>query len=162
MQNIKLNILIAEDYKELADQYKTALEARGHNVIITSNGIECMRVYRQNINNPNTSIKQCFDLVILDQKMPGMDGIDVAREIQQINIKQRIIFITGHGNEVIAKLKELNQNIIVIGKPFTLNALITEVEGWHVSMLRKKLKQGFKEWDGFEGTSVPVGPSRTG
>ncbi len=155
-----LKILIAEDYKDLADSYKMALEQRGHEVTITRDGIECQRVYKQYTKQPDGQIKTHFDLVILDQNMPGMDGIETAKEIQKVNLKQRIIFITGYGNEVIQKLKQLTNNASVMNKPFTVEALLAEVEGWPVSKLREMLKKGFKEWDGHTGTSVPVGPSR--
>ncbi|HJW19402.1 MAG TPA: response regulator [Candidatus Nitrosotalea sp.] len=157
-----LRILIAEDYKDLADSYKMALEGRGHEVTITGNGIECQRAYKQYTKQLDGQIKQYFDVVILDQNMPGMDGIDVAKEIQKINHKQRIIFITGYGIEVIQKLKQLTSNAAVMNKPFTVEALLAEVEGWPVSKLREMLKKGLKEWDGHTGTSVPVGPSRVG
>ena len=157
-----LRILVAEDYKDLADSYKMALEGRGHEVIITTNGIECQRVYKQYTKQPDGQIKKHFDLVILDQNMPGMDGIETAKEIQKVDAKQKIIFITGYGNDVIPKLKQLTNNASVMNKPFTVEALLAEVEGWPVSKLREMLKKGFKEWDGHTGTSVPVGPSRTG
>ncbi|MGI0018813.1 MAG: response regulator [Nitrosotalea sp.] len=157
-----LKILIAEDYKDLADSYKMVLEERGHEVIITRDGIECQRVYKQYTKQPDGQIKLHFDLVILDQNMPGMNGIETAKEIQKVNSKQKIIFITGYGNDVTQKLKQLTNNASVMNKPFTVEALLAEVEGWSVSKLREMLKRGFKEWDGHTGTSVPVGPSRTG
>jgi CheY-like chemotaxis protein len=46
-----LRILVAEDYKDLADSYKIALEGRGHEVVITTNGVECQRVYKEYTNN---------------------------------------------------------------------------------------------------------------
>jgi DNA-binding response OmpR family regulator len=157
-----LRILIAEDYKDLADSYRIVLEGRGHEVMIVKDGIECQRVYKQYVRQPDGQIKPHFDLVILDHQMSGMDGIETAKEIQKTNSKQRIIFITGYGNEVIQKLKQLSNNASVMNKPFTAEALLAEVEGWPVSKLREMLKKGFKEWDGHTGTSVPVGPSRTG
>jgi len=159
---LTLKILVAEDYKDLADSYKMALEQRGHEVTITKDGIECQRVYKQHTKQPDGQIKTHFDLVILDQNMPGMDGIDVAKEIQKINLKQRIIFITGYGDSLIKKLRQLSETVEVMNKPFTLQALITQIEGWPIYLWREKAKQGFKDWDGYEGTSVPVGPSRTG
>jgi two-component system, cell cycle response regulator CpdR len=157
-----LRILVAEDYKELADAYKMALEERGHVVITTRDGIECIQTYKEFVKpgNENKTDKLYFDLVILDHYMPGMDGIDVAKEIQNINPKQRIIFITGGGKSVLRKLREVKENVEFMNKPFTLQALITQIESWPLHMWRVRARQGFKEWDGYEGTSVPVGPSR--
>jgi CheY-like chemotaxis protein len=84
-----LKILIAEDNNELADAYNMILQGRGHEVTITRNGIECHRTYKQFTKQSDGEIKQYFDLVILDQKMPGMDGIDTAKEIKKyIPIKE--------------------------------------------------------------------------
>ena len=135
-----LKILIAEDYKELADSYRMILEGRGHEVMIAKDGIECQRVYKQYTKQFDGKIKQYFDLVILDQKMPGMDGIETAKEIQRVNPKQKLIFITGNGMDVIQKLSQLSENALVMNKPFTAQALITEVEGFAVTKFREMVK----------------------
>lgn len=163
MAELFLRILVAEDFKELADAYKMALEERGHVVITTRDGIECMQTYKEFVKygkGEKVADKKYFDVVILDHFMPGMDGIDVAKEIQEINPLQRIIFVTGGGKEVLRKLREVKENVEFMNKPFTLQALITQIERWPLHMWRLKSKQGFKEWDGYEGTSVAVGPSR--
>jgi len=158
-----LRILIAEDYRELAESYKMALEERGHSVVTTRDGVDCLKTYNDyNREHENKDGHSHFDLIILDQNMPGMDGIDVAKEIQRLNHKQRILFITGHGIDVVKKLKQLSENVEIMNKPFTLQALFAQIEGWALYTWREKAKQGFKDWDGHSGTSVPVGSSRSG
>ena len=156
-----LRILVAEDNQELAETYKVALENRGHMVVTARDGVECLQTYSDSLKNEVGGSSSLFDLVILDQQMPGMDGIDVAREIQKVNIKQRIIFITGFGTEVIKKLRTLMEEVEVMNKPFTLKALVVQIEGWSLYTWREQARKGFKEWDGYSGTSVPVGPSRS-
>ncbi|MGI0047449.1 MAG: response regulator transcription factor [Nitrosotalea sp.] len=156
-----LRILVAEDNQDLAETYKIALENRGHMVTTVRDGIECLQTYSDFLKNLDSENRSFFDIVILDQQMPGMDGIDVAREIQRVNSKQRIIFITGHGTEVIKKLRGLEEEVEVMNKPFTLKALIIQIEGWSLFMWREHARRGFKDWDGYSGTSVPVGPSRS-
>lgn len=156
-----LRILVAEDNRDLAETYKVALESRGHIVATARDGIECLQMYSDFLKNSNGDTKSYFDVVILDQQMPGMDGIDVAREIQRVTSKQRIIFITGYGNEVIKKLRGLKEEVEVMNKPFTLKALIIQIEGWSLFSWREQARRGFKDWDGYTGTSVPVGPSRS-
>lgn len=156
-----LKILVAEDNMDLAETYKVALENRGHFVTTASDGVECLRAYSDFLKNKNSERKSNFDVVILDQQMPGMDGIDVANEIQRVNPKQRIIFITGHGTDVVKKLKTLKEEVEVMNKPFTLHALVVQIEGRSLHSWREQAKRGFREWDGYSGTSVPVGPSRS-
>ncbi|MGI0046956.1 MAG: response regulator [Nitrosotalea sp.] len=135
-----LKILIAEDYKDLVDLYRKVFEKRGHEVMITNNGVECLSVYKHYTRQHDGKIKPYFDVVILDQKMIGMDGIQTAKEIQGIIPKQKIIFITGHGEEVLKKLPQLSENPLVMNKPFTLQALLTEVEGFAVTKFREMIK----------------------
>ena len=135
-----LKILVAEDNNELADAYSMVLQGRGHEVMITRNGVECYSVYKQHTKQFDGKIKQYFDLVILDQKMPGMDGIETAKEIQKIHPKQRLVFITGNGPDVLKKLVQLSENARVVNKPFTVQALITEVEGFAVTRFRQMAK----------------------
>ncbi len=156
-----LRILVADDSQDLAETYKIALENRGHIVTTVRDGVECLQTYSDFLKNTNKEAKSFFDVIILDQQMPGMDGIDVAREIQRVNSKQRIIFITGYGTEVIKKLRGLKEEVEVMNKPFTLKALIIQIEGWPIFMWREQTRRGFKDWDGYSGTSVPVGPSRS-
>lgn len=156
-----LRILVAEDNQDLAETYKIALENRGHMVTTVRDGIECLRTYSDFLKNTNNESRSFFDIVILDQQMPGMDGIDVAREIQRVNLKQRIIFITGYGTQLIKKLRSLQEEVEVMNKPFTLKALVIQIEGWSLFMWREHARRGFKDWDGYSGTSVPVGPSRS-
>lgn len=154
-----LRILVAEDNEDLSETYKISLENRGHVVTTARDGIECLQIYSDLIKNNKSG--SFFDVVILDQQMPGMDGIDVANEIQRVNPKQRIIFITGYGTEVIKKLRSLREEVEVMNKPFTLKALIVQIEGWSLYSWRELTKRGFKDWDGYSGTSIPVGPSRS-
>ncbi|MFZ0184416.1 MAG: response regulator [Nitrosotalea sp.] len=135
-----LKILIAEDNYELVNAYRMVLEGRGHEVMITTNGIECYRAYKQYTKQFDGKIKQHFDLVILDQNMLGMDGIETAKEIQKINPKQKMVFITGNGLDVLKKLGQLPENARIVNKPFTVQALITEVEGFSAIKFRTMAK----------------------
>lgn len=160
-ESMTLRILVAEDNEDLSVTYKVALENRGHAVTSARDGIECLQIYSDFFKNKSSETRSYFDVVILDHQMPGMDGIDVANEIQRVNPKQRIIFITGYGSEVIKKLHGLREDVEIMNKPFTLKAMIIQIEGWSLYSWREFAKRGFKDWDGYSGTSIPVGPSRS-
>lgn len=151
-----LEILVCEDYKDLAESYRMILQERGHQVTVTTDGIECLQVYRNSLKHDKET-RSNFDVVLLDQKMPGMNGIDVAKAIQQLNPQQRLIFVTGYSNEVVTNLKDMGENIEIMNKPFQLQALITQVEGKSRLMWDKQISQGFKKWDGYSGTSTLEG-----
>jgi DNA-binding NarL/FixJ family response regulator len=59
-----------------------------------------------------------FDMVILDYRMPGTNGIEVAKEIIKINPKQRIIIASSYPRETLSySMKELEQLVELVQKP---------------------------------------------
>ncbi len=147
-----MDILVAEDSQSTCLMYKTTLEARCHNVVITTNGIDCVNTYMDKLRKagPNNNP---FDAVVLDYDLPRMTGIDVAKQILQLRPNQRIIFATAFGNDVLHKLGDLHRDkkFELLEKPFSPQIIIHQVEGG--SNLRKKKLAGFVAWDGHTGFS---------
>jgi CheY-like chemotaxis protein len=137
-----MRILVAEDEKDIRDMYYLILVERGHEVILTSDGEECLWLYRQQFGEqeakkhqqlhsslPDRKISSFFDLVILDYKMPNGDGLQVAREILEINPDQRIIFASAHVRETLSEsVKELKRAVDLMQKPFSISRLVDIVE----------------------------------
>jgi CheY-like chemotaxis protein len=70
-----------------------------------------------------------FDVVILDYKMPKKDGLQVAKEILDMNPEQRIIFASAYVQETLVEsVKELKKVVELMQKPFSMSALIDTVE----------------------------------
>jgi CheY-like chemotaxis protein len=152
-----MRILIAEDDLDISNLYKQALEKNKHQVVLTSNGADCLtnflttqsRIaplqqsnvdgYKKNtrslgnfnakvrdVGNTNTSP---YDVVILDYSMPGMNGMEVAKEILNANPHQRIIFASAYVRDTLEhSVKELKQVVELMQKPFTLKQLTDTVE----------------------------------
>lgn len=83
-------ILIAEDDEDTALTYKMALKDAGYEVKIVDNGEECAKIYLEKfqefrfLKSKKTAVHpydQPFEVVILDYRMPRMDGLQVAKEI---------------------------------------------------------------------------------
>lgn len=131
MQDENMKILIAEDERDVASAYRIVLEERNHELVVTDNGEACLEVYLEKFRNSivgteSTNNQQdLFDTVILDYEMPGMNGIEVAKEILRINPKQRIIICSAYPAETFSdSLKHLGQSIELMQKPFDIDALI--------------------------------------
>src|SRR5919106_1427833 len=113
-----MKILLAEGHEDTAVVYKLALQDKGHVVVHTTNGEDCLKVYHNEFqivtfnSNPKEHI-QPFDAVILDYSMPRMSGLEVAKEILAVNPHQRIIFASAYLQDklIYSELKELNVNI---------------------------------------------------
>jgi CheY-like chemotaxis protein len=126
-----MKILIAEDDIDIALVYRVALQNRNHHVVITDNGEDCLTIYRE------TSSMECldknkqhvFDVVILDYKMPRLNGIEVAKEIIRINPKQRIIIVSAYVKDTFfLSVKELGHRVELVQKPFNIDTLIDRIE----------------------------------
>jgi FixJ family two-component response regulator len=62
------------------------------------------------------------------------------KEILFLNPKQKIVFITGNAENVMLKIPQLTGNVTVMNKPFTVQALISAVEGYAVGKFREMAK----------------------
>ncbi|HEV8404663.1 MAG TPA: response regulator [Nitrososphaera sp.] len=114
-----MKILVAEDDFYAAELYKAALESNGHDVLVTFDGQECLRQYREG----------SYDVVILDYKLPVVDGLKVAKQILFANPEQRVIFLSAFATEILADaMEELDKVIEVLPKPFEPDALVEFVE----------------------------------
>ena len=122
-----LNILIAEDEEDIAEQYKMGFEDRGHKVKITYNGVECINVYRRARQTLDDEDPIIYDAVIIDHNMPLKDGATLAEEIRIINPKQIIVFATAYGNQLITGLDSF-EDVDILAKPLSIKNLIKLVE----------------------------------
>jgi CheY-like chemotaxis protein len=140
-----MRILIAEDDVHSLDLSTKALESRGHKVIGTSNGKDCLQIYHKSAlkseGKKELSFKNPFDAVILDYKMPLIDGKQVAKEILSINPEQRIIFVSAYVKETLMEsVKELDQVIELVQKPFEPDVLVDLVENVQSAGLMRSLR----------------------
>ena len=82
------NVLVVDDEKSVRDSIKMILDYEKYSVLFAENGTKAIASFKE--NNP--------DAVFLDIKMPGgIDGIDVLREMKQMNAEVPVIMISGHG-----------------------------------------------------------------
>ncbi len=139
---MSMHILIAEDEKDLLDQYKDVLEDNGHKVTVSKNGDECVKIYRIESENNKKSddLYSPFDAVILDYQMPLKNGLEAAKEILEMNSHQRIIFASGFVQETFSEsIKSLKQITEIMKKPFHLQALIDTLEDKEIYQKLEKL-----------------------
>ena len=150
-----MKILVAEDSPSVALVYKKTLEKRGHTVVITENGLKCLYQYTDDykIRGGDKKKTSLYDLVILDHKMPRMEGTDVAKEIIDMNPKQRILFVTGHVKDMMKGIRKIGEKIELMQKPFPVKAMVRQVENANLAWKKKmKKKTSMETWDG-EGLS---------
>ncbi|MGI0044619.1 MAG: response regulator [Nitrososphaeraceae archaeon] len=143
-------ILVAEDDEDTALTYKMALKDAGYEAKIVDNGEDCAKIYPEKfqeyrlLKSKKTTIypyDQPFEVVILDYRMPRMDGLQVAKEILTVNPRQRIIFASAYVKETLKdSVKGLKQVVELLQKPFSSQILVDTVRDKQVYKQLKRYK----------------------
>jgi CheY-like chemotaxis protein len=131
-----MEILVAEDESPIAELYRISLEDRGHKVTLTVDGDAAVNEYKTQLKSkvPNREERLQngtfpFDVLVLDYRMPKKDGLQVAKEILELNPHQRIIFASSYVRETLMEsVKNLKQIVELLQKPFDLETLVDTIE----------------------------------
>ena len=84
---MKARILVVDDEAEIRRSVRMILEYEGYDVQEASNGPEGLALIE----------REAPDLVFLDIKMPGVDGLEVLQKVKQLNESLPVVIISGHG-----------------------------------------------------------------
>ncbi len=112
-----MNVLVVEDEPGIADLLRRALEADGHEVSVATDGVE----------GETLALSAEHDLVILDRRLPRLDGIAVLTSIRRATPETPVIMLTalGEREDVIEGLDSGADDYIT--KPFDLDELLARV-----------------------------------
>ena len=112
-------LLIVDDNPALHEIMSEYLEGCGYETAVAANGQEGLDLYQA--LSP--------DLVLLDLRMPIMNGYETSRGIKQIDPQARIIMVTGYPEDHLAQLSRSEGFVAsVIGKPCSLHSLAATVD----------------------------------
>jgi two-component system, cell cycle sensor histidine kinase and response regulator CckA len=109
-------ILVVDDEEAIRAITETTLEANGYRVITASDGREAIAMY--------TEYRRHIALVLMDLKMPNMDGSDAIRSIKKINPSARLIAMSGLVQDGQSTEKEF---VGFLHKPFTAQTLLLSI-----------------------------------
>lgn len=125
----QLKVLIAEDEPSVANLYEAALAERGHEVLLTNDGRECLETYASAPFETSNQEKRKFDAIVLDYALPNMNGLQVAKNILSINPKERIVFASSYVVDTLTKsVSELGKIVELVQKPFEMEGFIDLLE----------------------------------
>ncbi|MCF8082643.1 MAG: response regulator [Deltaproteobacteria bacterium] len=83
---MKIRVLLVDDEEEFVQALAERLSMRDYDATTSLSGEDAVEKLRQ----------YNFDVVILDVRMPGMDGTEVLREMKKIKPLTEVIMLTGH------------------------------------------------------------------
>ena len=109
-----MRILVVEDEVRLARQIASALTEAGHDPIIVHDGEGALR----------EATETSFDLIVLDIRLPRMDGFDVLRHLRSQHVPSRVMVLTARG-EVKDRVTGLRLGADdYLSKPFAMPELV--------------------------------------
>lgn len=121
---IKRKILLVDDEIVFTKNMSKLLVDRGYRVTAVNSGDAAIKALEEDD----------FDVVVLDLKMPGMDGITTLREIKKLGLFTETLILTGHGS-IDTALEAIKIGAYdYLTKPCEIDELVEKIEG---AQLRK-------------------------
>lgn len=117
MAQQKATILVTDDEKSIRNSLREILEFEDYRVLEAENGTDTLAILEE----------ETVDLVLLDIKMKGMDGMDVLKQLKEQGREFPVIMISGHGNIELAVSATKLGAFDFLEKPPDLNRLLVSV-----------------------------------
>lgn len=108
-----IKLLVVDDEKDICEYLNNFFNRRGYNVYSAGNAKDALAIVK----------KEKPELVLLDIKLPDLDGLEVLRRIKEVSPQIRVIMLTVRDDpDIIQKAKSLGADEF-IKKPFDINYL---------------------------------------
>lgn len=144
----RATILITDDEKSIRNTLREILEYENHRVLEADNGESALKILSDNE----------IDLVLLDIKMKGMDGIEVLEKMRLKGSDIPVILVSGHGTIELAVEATKKGAFDFIEKPPDLNRLLVSIRN---ALQNKKLLSVNREMRSkLHGVQEIIGTSR--
>ena len=146
-------VLIVDEEKAIRKTLRDILEFEKYIVDEAENGLDCLVHLKQDT----------YDVVLMDIKMPKMDGMEALDRIQEVSPDTPVVLISGHGNiqtavdavkkgafDYIAKPPDLNRLLITIRNAMDKSSLISETKSLKKKVGNSKVQEIVGESDGIQ------------
>ncbi|BDG49139.1 MULTISPECIES: response regulator [Parageobacillus] len=111
-------ILIVDDQYGIRILLNEVFQKEGYTTYQAANGMQALEIVQ----------KHRPDLVLLDMKIPGMDGIEILKRLKEIDRDIKVIIMTAYGElDMIQETKELGA-MMHFAKPFDIDDLRAAVK----------------------------------
>ncbi|VEF46448.1 stage 0 sporulation protein F [Bacillus freudenreichii] len=115
---MKEKVLIVDDQFGIRTLLNEVLSKEGYKIYQAANGLQALNVTKQHAP----------DLVLLDMKIPGMDGLEILKKMKEIDSDIKVIIMTAYGElDLIEKTKKLGA-LAHFPKPFDIEEIRSAVK----------------------------------
>jgi DNA-binding response OmpR family regulator len=114
-----MRVLLVDDEKELVSALSERLEMRGIQARWVTTGKAALEAAQA----------ECFDLAVLDVKMPGMGGLELKERLAQSCPRLKFIFLTAYGSEQVfdSVANDIGDEFYLV-KPININELMAKIK----------------------------------
>jgi DNA-binding response OmpR family regulator len=119
-------ILVVDDEPDNAFIFTMGLEDDGFKVDTFTNPLSALSAFKEDIR------RRKYDLLILDIKMPDMNGFELYEQIKKLDNKVKVCFLTAYGEGYTEEFKKMfpssSLGISFIRKPIRVDDLVKKVK----------------------------------
>jgi two-component system cell cycle sensor histidine kinase/response regulator CckA len=108
-------VLLVEDEAPVREVMTEQLQSLGYRVIACPSGESALRSAQAHA--------EAIDVLVTDLVMPGMNGRELARRLEAVRPRLRVVFTSGYGEDVVARHGVLEPGVRFVEKPYTLRVL---------------------------------------
>jgi len=112
-------ILIVDDEQPICDTIQALLEQHNYKTLIAHDGIEAIATYAQH--------RDSIDVVLMDTRMPLLDGLTAIRALQRMNSHLKIIAASGLDLNKQLNANDGNGSIAFLQKPYSMKELLNMI-----------------------------------
>lgn len=129
MKKERLKILLVDDEKEFVESLSERLELRNLDADIAYDGEQALKAVEDGKH----------DVMVLDLRMPGIDGIEVLRRVKETNPDVQVVILTGHGTDKDEEMARKLGAFAYLKKPVDIDQLVgTLHKAWNRLKRSKK------------------------
>ena len=115
---MKPTILIVDDDEVIQQTLYDVLKKRGYDIFLASSGAETIETIKKNI----------IDLILLDMRLPDIDGLEVLKRVKEFDSEILVIMMTAYSDIQTAVAAMKSGAYHYINKPFELDELKLLIE----------------------------------
>ena len=116
MSKEEIKILLVDDEKQFVDTLAERLAMRGFSARVAYDGPQALQ-----------AVEEPTDVIVLDLRMPGMDGFEVLRSVKKSNPQVQVIILTGHGGDAEEQTAYRMGAYNFLKKPMDIDELLNSI-----------------------------------